>query len=94
MIYNETAKIVISRQGLRLTEKQRVSGWELVEGARNPAPLSWAWFSATKVERKPLTYENAHRYECALHKQTTHLLIWQCSFNSCLYAPLTFDVNL
>lgn len=49
-------------QGLRLTDKQRVSSWELVEGGRNPAPLSWAWFAATKVERKPLTYENAHRY--------------------------------
>ncbi|CAG9782849.1 unnamed protein product [Diatraea saccharalis] len=50
------------KQGLRLTDKQRVSSWELVEGGRNPAPLSWAWFAATKIERKPLTYENAHRY--------------------------------
>ncbi|KPJ05800.1 Mediator of RNA polymerase II transcription subunit 12-like protein [Papilio xuthus] len=49
------------KQGLRLTDKQRVSSWELVEGGRNPAPLSWAWFAATKIERKPLTYENAHR---------------------------------
>lgn len=54
-------------QGLRLTDKQRVSSWELMEGGRNPAPLSWAWFAATKVERKPLTYETAHRYVSVSH---------------------------
>ncbi|XP_068629231.1 mediator of RNA polymerase II transcription subunit 12-like isoform X2 [Battus philenor] len=59
------------KQGLRLTDKQRVSSWELVEGGRNPAPLSWAWFAATKIERKPLTYENAHR----LLKYHTHSLV-------------------
>ncbi|CAH2068907.1 unnamed protein product, partial [Iphiclides podalirius] len=59
------------KHGLRLTDKQRVSSWELVEGGRNPAPLSWAWFAATKIERKPLTYENAHR----LLKFHTHSLV-------------------
>ncbi|OWR43228.1 mediator of RNA polymerase 2 transcription subunit 12 protein [Danaus plexippus plexippus] len=58
------------KQGLRLTDKQRVSSWELVEGGRNPAPLSWAWFAATKIERKPLTYENAH----SLVKPLSHYL--------------------
>ncbi|XP_026323526.1 mediator of RNA polymerase II transcription subunit 12-like isoform X6 [Hyposmocoma kahamanoa] len=64
------------KQGLRLTDKQRVSSWELVEGGRNPAPLSWAWFAATKVERKPLTYENAHR----LLKYHTHSLVKPLSY--------------
>ncbi|XP_045454352.1 mediator of RNA polymerase II transcription subunit 12-like [Melitaea cinxia] len=64
------------KQGLRLTDKQRVSSWELVEGGRNPAPLSWAWFAATKIERKPLTYENAHR----LLKYHTHSLVKPLSY--------------
>ncbi|XP_048481682.1 mediator of RNA polymerase II transcription subunit 12 isoform X3 [Plutella xylostella] len=64
------------KQGLRLTEKQRVSAWELVEGGRSPAPLSWAWFSATKIERKPLTYENAHR----LLRYHTHSLVKPLSY--------------
>ncbi|XP_072935735.1 mediator of RNA polymerase II transcription subunit 12 isoform X2 [Epargyreus clarus] len=64
------------KQGLRLTDKQRVSSWELVEGGRNPAPLSWAWFAATKIERKTLTYENAHR----LLKYHTHSLVKPLSY--------------
>ncbi|XP_052753637.1 mediator of RNA polymerase II transcription subunit 12-like isoform X2 [Galleria mellonella] len=64
------------KQGLRLTDKQRVSSWELVEGGRNPAPLSWAWFAATKIERKPLTYETAHR----LLKYHTHSLVKPLSY--------------
>ncbi|KAJ2943837.1 hypothetical protein O0L34_g8164 [Tuta absoluta] len=64
------------KQGLRLTDKQRVSSWELMEGGRNPAPLSWAWFAATKIERKPMTYENAHR----LLKYHTHSLVKPLSY--------------
>ncbi|VVC88022.1 unnamed protein product [Leptidea sinapis] len=64
------------KQGLRLTDKQRVSSWELLEGGRNPAPLSWAWFAATKIERKPLTYENSHR----LLKFHTHSLVKPLSY--------------
>jgi len=45
-----------------------VSPWEILEGQRNPAPLSWAWFGAVKMERKPLRYEEAHR----LNKLHTH----------------------
>lgn len=48
-------------QGLRLSDKQRVSAWEIVEGGRSPAPLSWAWFGGTKIDRKPLTYEHTHK---------------------------------
>lgn len=33
-----------------------------------PAPLSWAWFGAIRLERKPLTYEETHR----LLKYHTH----------------------
>ncbi|KAG7209569.1 hypothetical protein KM043_015646 [Ampulex compressa] len=49
------------KQGLQVCDTQRVSAWELLEGHKNPAPLSWAWFRAVKLERKPLTYQNAHK---------------------------------
>lgn len=32
-----------------------------MEGHKNPAPLSWSWFGALKIERKPLWYEDTHR---------------------------------
>lgn len=44
-----------------MCDSQRVSAWELLEGHKNPAPLSWAWFRAVRLERKPLTYQNAHK---------------------------------
>lgn len=48
-------------QGLQVSDKQRVSTWDLMEGHKNPAPLSWSWFGAVKIERKPLWYEDTHR---------------------------------
>ncbi|KAG1673141.1 Mediator of RNA polymerase II transcription subunit 12-like protein [Nymphon striatum] len=47
--------------GLQVAEKQMVSPWDLLEGHKNPAPLCWSWFGASKMERKPLKYEEAHR---------------------------------
>ncbi|XP_014230379.1 mediator of RNA polymerase II transcription subunit 12-like isoform X1 [Trichogramma pretiosum] len=49
------------KQGLQVYNSQRISAWELLEGHKNPAPLSWAWFRAVRLERKPLTYQNAHK---------------------------------
>lgn len=48
-------------QGLQITGKQRISAWELMEGYKNPSPLSWAWFGAVRIERKPLRYEQDFR---------------------------------
>ena len=47
------------KQGLQVAEKQKVSPWDLLEGHKNPAPLSWHWFQAVKTERKPLKYEES-----------------------------------
>ncbi|XP_069936794.1 mediator of RNA polymerase II transcription subunit 12-like protein, partial [Cherax quadricarinatus] len=49
------------KHGLQAAEKQKLSPWDILDGHRNPAPLSWAWFGATRLERKPLKYEEAHR---------------------------------
>lgn len=66
---------------MRLSDKQRVSVWDLLEGHKNPAPLSWAWFGAVKIERKPLAYEETHR----LLKYHTHSLVKPSSY---FYEPL------
>nr|CAD7411495.1 unnamed protein product [Timema cristinae] len=64
------------KQGLQVAEKQRVSPWDLLEGHKNPAPLSWAWFGAVRMERKPLWYEDTHR----LLKYHTHSLLRPVSY--------------
>ncbi|GFV97760.1 mediator of RNA polymerase II transcription subunit 12-like protein [Trichonephila clavipes] len=49
------------KQGLQVSQKQKVSPWDLLEGHKNPAPLSWSWFWAVRMERKPLRHEETHR---------------------------------
>lgn len=34
-----------------------MSPWDLFEGHKNPAPLSWAWFGTVRVDRKVIKYE-------------------------------------
>lgn len=55
--------------------------WDLLEGHKNPAPLSWAWVGAVKMERRPLAYEETHR----LLKYHTHSLVKPSSY---YYEPL------
>uniref|UniRef100_S4RBR9 Mediator complex subunit Med12 catenin-binding domain-containing protein n=1 Tax=Petromyzon marinus TaxID=7757 RepID=S4RBR9_PETMA len=49
------------KQGLQVSTKQKVSPWDMFEGQKNPAPLSWAWFGAARVERRAPRYEEQHR---------------------------------
>ena len=42
---------------MQVAEKQKISPWDVLEGHKTPAPLSWAWFGAVKHERKPMKYE-------------------------------------
>lgn len=72
---------LLDTKGMRITEKERVSMWDLLEGHKNPAPLLWSWFGAVKMERKPLTYEESHR----LLKFHTHSLVKPSSY---FYEPL------
>ncbi|NXC41533.1 MD12L protein, partial [Penelope pileata] len=44
-------------RGLQVSTKQKVSPWDLFEGHKNPAPLSWAWFGTVRVDRKVIRYE-------------------------------------
>ncbi|KAH0624082.1 hypothetical protein JD844_007427 [Phrynosoma platyrhinos] len=43
--------------GLQVSTKQKVSPWDLFEGNKNPAPLSWAWFGTVRIDRKIIKYE-------------------------------------
>lgn len=61
---------------MKLSDKQRVNVWDFLEGHKNPAPLSWAWFGAVKMERRPLAYEETHR----LLKYHTHSLVKPSSY--------------
>lgn len=45
------------KPGMQVSEKQKISPWDIMEGHKTPAPLSWAWFGAVKHERKPMKYE-------------------------------------
>ncbi|XP_055373234.1 mediator of RNA polymerase II transcription subunit 12 [Condylostylus longicornis] len=71
----------LDKKQLRIADKQRVSVWDVLEGHKNPAPLSWAWFGAVKLERKPLAYEENHR----LLRYHTHSLVKPSSY---YYEPL------
>ncbi|XP_072852174.2 mediator of RNA polymerase II transcription subunit 12-like protein isoform X3 [Pogona vitticeps] len=46
------------KQGLQVSMKQKISPWDLIEGNRNPAPLSWAWFGTVRIDRKIIKYED------------------------------------
>lgn len=39
-----------------------MSPWDLFEGQKNPAPLSWAWFGTVRVDRRVIKYEEQHHF--------------------------------
>ncbi|OTF71889.1 hypothetical protein BLA29_004682, partial [Euroglyphus maynei] len=45
------------KQGFQASGKQKLSPWDLIEGVKNYVPISWTWFGAIKMERKPLRME-------------------------------------
>lgn len=60
-----------------MTEKQRVSAWDILEVHKsNPCALQWGWFRAIRTERKPLWFEENHR----LLKYHTHSLVKPSSY--------------
>ncbi|CAH0557477.1 unnamed protein product [Brassicogethes aeneus] len=69
---------VDKKHELQVTDKQRVITWDILEGMKNPAPLSWSWFGAVRLERKPLACEDTHRllkfHTHNLQKPVSHYL--------------------
>ncbi|XP_038050746.1 mediator of RNA polymerase II transcription subunit 12-like protein isoform X3 [Patiria miniata] len=49
------------KQGLQVASKQKINPWDTLEAYKNPAPLSWSFFRAVRMERKPLKYQEQFR---------------------------------
>lgn len=66
------------KQGFQVSKKERISPWEVIEGFKYPPPLSWTFFGAVRLEKKPLKYEEQHRVQLyhthALRKNLSYFL--------------------
>lgn len=49
------------KQGFQVSKKEKISPWEVIEGFKYPPSLSWTFFGAVRLEKKPLKYEEQHR---------------------------------
>ena len=45
-----------------MSTKQKISPWDVFEGLKNSAPLSWGWFGTVKVDRKVTKLEEQQRF--------------------------------
>lgn len=56
-------KVLISfaLKGLQVSTKQKISPWDLFEGLKHSAPLSWGWFGTVRVDRKVSRFEEQQR---------------------------------
>lgn len=65
-------------QGLQVKGRQKISPWDLIEGHKNPAPMSFSWFGAVRLERKPLPYQTdlprAHYHNFVKRKSLSYYL--------------------
>ncbi|XP_055337250.1 mediator of RNA polymerase II transcription subunit 12-like protein [Paramacrobiotus metropolitanus] len=52
---------VDKKPGLRVSYKVKLNPWEVLEGFRNPFPMSWSFFRAIRTERKLLSSELQYR---------------------------------
>uniref|UniRef100_A0A8C0ECV7 Mediator complex subunit 12 n=1 Tax=Bubo bubo TaxID=30461 RepID=A0A8C0ECV7_BUBBB len=48
-------------EGLQVSTKQKISPWDLFEGLKHSAPLSWGWFGTVRVDRKVSRFEEQQR---------------------------------
>nr|XP_023688070.1 mediator of RNA polymerase II transcription subunit 12 isoform X2 [Paramormyrops kingsleyae] len=49
------------KEGLQVSTKQKISPWDVFEGQKHSAPLSWGWFGTVRVDRKVTKYEEQQR---------------------------------
>lgn len=63
-------------QGLQVSTKQKISPWDVFEGLKHSAPLSWGWFGTVRVDRKVTKFEEQQRF-LLYH---THLKPKPCSY--------------
>lgn len=53
---------VSPHQGLQVSTKQKISPWDVFEGLKHSAPLSWGWFGTVRVDRKVTKFEEQQRF--------------------------------
>ncbi|KAI4897312.1 hypothetical protein NFI96_034020, partial [Prochilodus magdalenae] len=49
------------KEGLQVSTKQKISPWDVFEGLKHSAPLSWGWFGTVRVDRKVTRFEEQQR---------------------------------
>uniref|UniRef100_A0A6I8N406 Mediator complex subunit 12 n=1 Tax=Ornithorhynchus anatinus TaxID=9258 RepID=A0A6I8N406_ORNAN len=52
---------IFKKEGLQVSTKQRISPWDLFEGLKPSAPLSWGWFGTVRVDRRVARGEEQQR---------------------------------
>ncbi|XP_078403088.1 mediator of RNA polymerase II transcription subunit 12 isoform X3 [Cetorhinus maximus] len=52
---------IFKKEGLQVSTKQKISPWDVFEGMKHSAPLSWGWFGTVRVDRKVTKFEEQHR---------------------------------
>lgn len=52
----------VCHQGLQVSTKQKISPWDVFEGLKHSAPLSWGWFGTVRVDRKVTKFEEQQRF--------------------------------
>ena len=45
-----------------MSTKQKISPWDVFEGLKHSAPLSWGWFGTVRVDRKVSRLEEQQRF--------------------------------
>lgn len=45
-----------------MSTKQKISPWDVFEGLKHSAPLSWGWFGTVRVDRKVTKFEEQQRF--------------------------------
>ncbi|MEQ2315160.1 Mediator of RNA polymerase II transcription subunit 12, partial [Ameca splendens] len=50
------------KEGLQVSTKQKISPWDVFEGLKHSAPLSWGWFGTVRVDRKIAKFEEQQRF--------------------------------
>uniref|UniRef100_A0A8C9EYE8 Mediator complex subunit 12 n=1 Tax=Pavo cristatus TaxID=9049 RepID=A0A8C9EYE8_PAVCR len=52
---------IFKKEGLQVSTKQKISPWDLFEGLKHSAPLSWGWFGTVRVDRRVSRFEEQQR---------------------------------
>ncbi|KAM5146559.1 mediator of RNA polymerase II transcription subunit 12-like [Mantella aurantiaca] len=52
---------IFKKEGLQVSTKQKISPWDLFEGLKQSAPLSWGWFGTVRVDRRVSRMEEQQR---------------------------------